>query len=101
MGHLVKVLTYQGDDLQGKTDGAVKYELHWQRQLKPAFVAKVSNRSVTFTLTSFFSNAFPSGNFSPKHMLIVYSGEPPLFSLNCFSSGQKQKNPTGFNHFTE
>lgn len=42
------------------------------------------------TVTSFFSSAFPSGNFSPKHMLMVYSGDPPLFSLNSFSSGHRQ-----------
>lgn len=47
-------------------------------------------RSLTLTVTSFFSSAFPSGNFSPKHMLMVYSGDPPLFSLNSFSSGHRQ-----------
>lgn len=47
-------------------------------------------RKLTLTVTSFFSSAFPSGNFSPKHMLIVYSGDPPLFSLNSFSSGHRQ-----------
>lgn len=46
--------------------------------------------SLTLTVTSFFSSAFPSGNFSPKHMLMVYSGEPPLFSVNSFSSGHRQ-----------
>lgn len=46
--------------------------------------------SLTLTLTSFFSRAFPSGNFSPKHMLMVYSGDPPLFSLNSFSSVQRR-----------
>lgn len=47
-------------------------------------------RSLTLTVTSFFSSAFPSGNFSPKHMLMVYSGDPPLFSLNSFSSVHRQ-----------
>lgn len=40
---------------------------------------------------SFFSRAFPSGNFSPKHMLMVYCGEPPWFSLNCLSSGKRRR----------
>lgn len=49
---------------------------------------KKRNGKECFTLTtiSFFSKAFPSGNFSPKHMLMVYLGELPLLSLNCFSS---------------
>lgn len=45
-----------------------------------------SGGGVTFTTISFFSSGFPSGNFSPKHMVMVYSGDLPLFSLNCFNS---------------
>lgn len=40
---------------------------------------------------SFFSRAFPSGNFSPKHMLMVYCGDPPWFSLNCLSSEKRRR----------
>lgn len=58
----------------------------WEVNSSRSSEGKEFQWSLTLTLTSFFSRAFPSGNFSPKHMLMVYSGDPPLFSLNSFSS---------------
>lgn len=79
----MEVLTYQRDHLQGPRRG---------RELNSWRISEGNEleRSLTLTVTSFFSSAFPSGNFSPKHMLMVYSGDPPLFSLNSFSSGHRQ-----------
>lgn len=79
MGHLVEVSTYERDHLQGPRG-------RWEVNLSSSSAGKEFQQSVTLTLTSFFSRALPSGNFSPKHMLMMYSGDPPLFSLNSFSS---------------
>lgn len=102
VSELMQVSTYQRDHLdhQGR-HGLMSVKLpNWMcllitrggktKMLQVCHVMK-HDKIVTLTTISFFSRAFPSGNFSPKHMLMVYSGDPPWFSLNCLSSEQRYK----------
>ena len=103
MSKLMKVSAYQGDYLHGNrntfynTKLILQYETHNQMEFtrNPLRVFKLklsrNRQTVTLTMMSFFSKAFPSGSLSPKHMLMVYSGDPPLFSLNCLRSGHRHR----------
>ncbi len=68
LGHLMKVSTDQRHHLRGQ-----KGQRRFTAELKCCEARENwgEKKSVTLTTISFFSKGFPSGNFSPKHMLMV------------------------------